>query len=216
MACTVLYSPQPAAELNTSKQGEKRVWGDRVLSGRTASHPLARAPGVASSHHCKRMRQHKPPGGRPTLWRRADGDLSAAVSPAVARARSKACKRAFLRLPRLSSVRGAACIQRVHRRTVWEREMATYSSHINAAVHGLPCCLRTMKDGAIGEAVILVVRELQRRQHAQELCTADSKSGRRSKERESSCTGISTAPSRWMDWRTILSRRTILTNLTNL
>ena len=177
---------------------------------------LAIAHGVASSHHSKHTRQKNPTRSPQPLWRRADSALSAAASPTVARARSKACERAFLRLPRLSSVRGAACIQRVHRRTVWEREMATYSSHINAAVHGLPCCLRTMKDGAIGEAVILVVRELQRRQHAQELCTADSKSGRRSKERESSCTGISTAPSRWMDWRTILSRPAILTILSNL
>ena len=110
VACRVMYSPQPAAELHTSKQGEKRAWGDRVLSGITASHALARAPGVDFNRHCKHMRQHKPPGGRPTLLRRTDGALSAAASPAVARARSKARERALLRLPRLSSVRGAAYV----------------------------------------------------------------------------------------------------------
>ena len=79
MACRVMHSPQPAAELHTSKKGEKRAWGDRVLRGITASHTLARAPGVDSNRHCKRMRQHKPPGGRPTLLRRTDGALSAAA-----------------------------------------------------------------------------------------------------------------------------------------
>jgi hypothetical protein len=73
-----------------------------------------------------------------------------------------------------------------------------------------------MKDGAIREAVVRVARELQRRQHAQKLCTVDSRSGRHSKERKSACTGPSTASFRWMDWRTILSRPAILTNLTDL
>ena len=73
-----------------------------------------------------------------------------------------------------------------------------------------------MKDGAIREAVVRVARELQRRQHAQKLCTVDSSSGRQSKEREVACTRTSTALSRWMNWRMILSRRTILTILTQL
>ena len=108
VACRVMHSPQPAAELHTSKQGEKRAWGDRAPSGRIASHALASAPGVDSSHHCKHTPQHKPFGGRTTRWRRNDGALSAAASPAVTRARSKARERALLRLPRSSSVQGAA------------------------------------------------------------------------------------------------------------
>jgi hypothetical protein len=94
--------------------------------------------------------------------------------------------------------------------------MATSASYINALVDGLRCRLRTIKHGAIRVAVILTAHELQRRHNAQKLCTADSKSGRHSKERESARTGISTAPSRWMDWRTILLIRTILTIPSNL
>ena len=94
--------------------------------------------------------------------------------------------------------------------------MAASGSYINALVDGLWCRLRTIKHGAIRVAVILMVHELQRCQHAQKLCTVDSKSGRHSKERESSCTGTSTSASRWMDWRTILLPRAILTILTNL
>ena len=109
-ACRVMHSPQPAAELRTSKQGEKRAWGGRAPSGRIAFHALASAPGVGSSHNCKPTRQYKPPGGRPTLWRRTDGALSAAASPAVARARSKAHELAMQRLPRQVSVREAAYI----------------------------------------------------------------------------------------------------------
>ena len=105
-----LHDPQPAAELHTSKQGEKRAWGDRAPSGRIASHALASAPGVDSSHHCKHTPQHKPFGGRPTRWRRTDGALSAAALSAVARARSKAHERAMQRLPRQVSVREAAYI----------------------------------------------------------------------------------------------------------
>ena len=94
--------------------------------------------------------------------------------------------------------------------------MAASGSYINALVDGLWCRLRTIKHGAIRVAVILTARELQRRHHAHKLSTVDSMSGRHSKERERTCTGTSTAASKWMDWRTILSRRTILTNLTNL
>ena len=46
---------------------------------------------------------------------------------------------------------------------------------------------------------ILTAHELQRRHHAHKLSTVDSRSGRHGKERESSCTGTSTAASRWMD-----------------
>ena len=77
--------------------------------------------------------------------------------------------------------------------------MATYSSHINALLDGLRCRLRTMKDGAIREAMVLMARELQRSQHAQKLCTMDSRSGRHSEEREIASTECSTAASRWMD-----------------
>ena len=94
--------------------------------------------------------------------------------------------------------------------------MAASGSYINALVDGLWCRLRTIKHGAIRVAVILMVHELQRCQHAQKLCTVDSKSGRHSKERERTCTGTSTAASKWMDWRTILSPRATLTILTNL
>jgi hypothetical protein len=65
-------------------------------------------------------------------------------------------------------------------------------------------------------AILLMDRRLQRRHYAQKISTMDSTSGRHSKERESSCTGTSTAASRWMDWRMILSPRPILTILTNL
>ena len=185
-------------------------------NGRIASHALASAPGVDSSHHCKHTPQHKPFGGRPTRWRRTDGALSAAASPAVARARSKARERALLRLPRASNVRGAAYMYPMHRRTAWERGMATYSSHINVLLDGLRCRLCTIKHGAIRMAVILTAHELQRRHHTHKLSAVDSRSGRHGKERESSCTGTSTSASRWMDWRTILSPRAILTILTNL
>ena len=94
--------------------------------------------------------------------------------------------------------------------------MATSGSYINALVDGLWRRLRTIKHGAIRVAVILTARELQRRHHAHKLSTVDSRSGRHGKERESSCTGTSIAASRWMDWRTILSPRAILTILTNL
>ena len=56
VACRVMHSPKPAAELHTSKQGEKRAWGDRAPSGRIASHALASAPGVGSSHNFKHTR----------------------------------------------------------------------------------------------------------------------------------------------------------------
>jgi hypothetical protein len=94
--------------------------------------------------------------------------------------------------------------------------MATYSSHINVLFDGLRCRLRTIKHGALRKAMILMERGLQKHHHAQKLCTLDNSSGRQSKERVGACTGTSTAPSRWMDWRTILSRRPILTIFTNL
>jgi hypothetical protein len=59
-------------------------------------------------------------------------------------------------------------------------------------------------------------RGLHTRHHAQKLSTANSTSDRHSKESESACTGTSTAASRWMDWRMILSPRAMLTNLTQL
>jgi hypothetical protein len=65
-------------------------------------------------------------------------------------------------------------------------------------------------------AMILMEHGLQKQPHAQRLCTVDSTSGRHINERESVSTGSSTAASRWMDWRTILSQRTILTILTQL
>ena len=76
--------------------------------------------------------------------------------------------------------------------------------------------LCTSLHGALRKAMILMERGLQKHHHAQKLCTVDSSSGRQSKEREVACTGISTALSRWMNWRMILSRRTILTILTQL
>jgi hypothetical protein len=76
IACRVTHSPQPAAEPHTSKQGEKRAWGDRVPSGIVASHARASAPGAAFSRQCKHVRQDKPPGSRSTLSRRADRALS--------------------------------------------------------------------------------------------------------------------------------------------
>jgi hypothetical protein len=94
--------------------------------------------------------------------------------------------------------------------------MATSVSNNNALVDGPWCRLRTITHGAIREAMISTAHELQRRHHAQELSTVDSRSGRHSKERKSACTGPSTASFRWMDWRTILSRPAILTNLSNL
>jgi hypothetical protein len=94
--------------------------------------------------------------------------------------------------------------------------MSTSGSHINVPVDGLRCRLRTIKHGATRMAVILTAHELQRRHHAHKLSTVDSRSGRNGKERESSCTGTSTSASRWMDWRTILLPRAILTILTNL
>ena len=150
------------------------------------------------------------------LWRRTDGALSTAASPAVARARSKAREREMQRLIRQVSVREAAYIKRLHKRTAWEPEMVTAGSCINALVDGLRCRLRTIKHGAIIVAVILTAHELQRRHHAHKLSTVDSRSGRNGKEREGSCTGTSTSASRWMDWRTILLPRAILTILTNL
>jgi hypothetical protein len=48
-------------------------------------------------------------------------------------------------------------------------------------------------------AMLLMERGLQKQLHAQILCTVDSTSGRHNKERESACTGTSTAPSRWTD-----------------
>ena len=56
VARKVIHSPKPAAELHTSKQGEKRAWGDRAPRGIIASHALASAPGVASRHDCKHTR----------------------------------------------------------------------------------------------------------------------------------------------------------------
>ena len=100
-ACTVhslLQSP------HMGKEGEKKGLEDRVLSGSRTSQTLTIAPGVASSHHDKHMRQKNATVSPKPLWRRADGALSAAASPMVARARSKARERAFLRLPRPSSV----------------------------------------------------------------------------------------------------------------
>ena len=76
VACRVMHSPKPAAELHTSKQGEKRAWGDRVPSRIIASHARTSAPGAASSHHCKYVRQDKPSVSRQTLSRRADRALS--------------------------------------------------------------------------------------------------------------------------------------------
>ena len=48
-------------------------------------------------------------------------------------------------------------------------------------------------------AMLLMEHGLQQQLHAQILCTVDSTSGRQHKERESACTGTSTAPSRWTD-----------------
>jgi hypothetical protein len=106
-ACTVHSLLQSS---HTGKEGEKKGLEDRVLCGSRTSHTLTIAPCVASSHHDKHMRQKNATVSPKPLWRRADGALSAAASPMVARAPSKARERAILRLPRPSRVQSAAYI----------------------------------------------------------------------------------------------------------
>jgi hypothetical protein len=114
VACRVMHSPKPAAELHTQAKLANRVRRGR---GEIALQAAESPPTLLPEHLALTLAiiastcaSTSTPGGRPTLWRRTDGALSTAASPAVARARFKARERAMWRLPRPSSARGAAYI----------------------------------------------------------------------------------------------------------
>ena len=67
LPCRGTHSLQPAAELHTRRQHEKRVRRNRVPSGSTASHAHSSAPSDDSGLQSKHMRQHNAPRGRHPL-----------------------------------------------------------------------------------------------------------------------------------------------------